>query len=412
MPHRQQHQGQSDPPNGSSNPVLRALKDEDSLATVIQILTKRGIGPHECRTIVETLLREAETDPIGLVNAVRAHEWQREPEKALRVERDAEKKQNDARQEELTKEKYRRQCLYRCSRFQADVLNFHRSFPPIWVPENENYDGTPTVTTLRLPDWLKPLLRKTSKTLYEGYPRTFGDLALLRGLAAELAAAQNGWRILTPEDPEREGQYFLISRRDREAYTNDLQSLRQRYPDVSPTFFEAGLLREADRPWILVPNVPFDLGQWQEQVRTAAAGARLFVPIYPHTRAADLDWQTIKGQQALVYGPLSRTRENVLATRLKVWDTYRQILLFSRVAEKLHLPVSTVKRHYTAACRDIDGAPPTGPTRQRRLAGFNPETHVSECARCRRAETAEGFCPSWHDFVNREYVSLRERLSP
>ncbi len=103
---------------------------------------------------------------------------------------------------------------------------------------------------------------------------------------------------------------------------------------------------------------------------------------------------------------------------LEVWESYENERKFTAVARHLRRKVSTVKGQYVRGYVLVFGSKPTGSMKQRRLIGIgdNPggefESHLANCSRCHRAETADQFCQKYVDFVKQDHVSLRESLPP
>jgi hypothetical protein len=104
-----------------------------------------------------------------------------------------------------------------------------------------------------------------------------------------------------------------------------------------------------------------------------------------------------------------RIHGKTLQLRLDIWDLAQKGLKFNEIAKKIKKRPSTVRDLYNQAALDICGQLPPKKWRLRLLQTFVPETHDEICPQCRAAQRVQDFCAAKRAYVNREYVSLRER---
>lgn len=303
----------------------------------------------------------------------------------------------------LSKAEYRRQCIIRSPQFRKDLLQLHQQFPKLLV-QKKNASVTNHAHTHVL-----DFFSDKGNGIWKANPKTLTDVVTMHSTEITLLARQQRFSVVTPENGEA---YFKLLGCPEQKYLQSIKSLMDRWPEVGGEVFETGnLKKDAYHISLIVPDLPFDAGQWQAKVSRVAQKAKIMIPVYPDTREGDIDWSLITRLKAFLYEkPRARIREDTLALRLRVWDEYQEYRSFSAVSKQLRLPKTTVQRHYNAAHKDITGTKPQGKIKERRVSTLEKETHVQECARCQKATTVEQMCPSGQAFTKQDSVALRERL--
>ena len=114
--------------------------------------------------------------------------------------------------------------------------------------------------------------------------------------------------------------------------------------------------------------------------------------------------------------PKTRRRPDKDAEALQVVECYSEEPNFSTVAQRLSRSPSTVKGQFIRGHVLIYGVRPSGGIKERRASLIKDparewNTHYAGCAKCRKAETPEEFCPRWVAWVKQDEIALRERLS-
>jgi hypothetical protein len=115
--------------------------------------------------------------------------------------------------------------------------------------------------------------------------------------------------------------------------------------------------------------------------------AKLYVPIYPDTRAKDLDWKLIAKAQALIYRKKRRSRPGqnggYYRQLLEVWDRRERGQSFPEIARALGAKaISTVKSQYKIANLFITGqSDPGGKARAMRQMG-DLAVEMTSCGFC------------------------------
>ena len=323
----------------------------------------------------------------------------------------------------LTKYDYRRECLRRSPSFQSDLLHLHKQFPPIFVKQRKS---RPFST---FPHWLQKMCVEKTPRLIQSNPQSLSDLKQFRGVAINVIEGLKGWKLMYPENGRK---YFTRIGRSVRDWERALRELRLRWPEAGGECFHTGRIRDVTCSWLLVPSFTafglreddtvtgtIAIEEWQKILSAVGTKAKLMIPIYPDTVAEDIDWGIVKKWKAIVYGPTPpRTHEKLLASRLAAYDLYQQLRTFSGVAIGLKISGKKARDYYLHARKDIHGTLPTGTKKARRILDVNPETHIAECAKCKRADRTEDWCHTGKALLRvveveePRFASHDDRISP
>lgn len=101
-----------------------------------------------------------------------------------------------------------------------------------------------------------------------------------------------------------------------------------------------------------------------------------------------------------------------LDLRIEVYDLFQEEgYSFPQIAAILKKSIATVWKAWLQAYTDIHRASPTHKKRQRRLKGFDPDTHSRDCNACRNAKNVKQMCLLAREFINQDFAARQSGKS-
>jgi len=101
-----------------------------------------------------------------------------------------------------------------------------------------------------------------------------------------------------------------------------------------------------------------------------------------------------------------------LDLRIEVYDLFQEEgYSFPQIAAILKKSIATVWKAWLQAYTDIHRASPTHKKRQRRLKGFDPDTHSRDCNACRNAKNVKQMCLLAREFIDQDYAARQSDKS-
>lgn len=303
-------------------------------------------------------------------------------------------------------------CQKQNSNLEKDILDFHKTFPPVFSPtkrvveldekgEKIVHKGFPR----KLPDWLKPILERVSgRNAYIGRPRTLDDIRILN---KSISLNKEGFSQVFPGEPG--GRYFESIGKTPAEWAIAFDNLCKKWPRVDGKTLRWGIL-EPYRPPVLVPPFPsFEIEEWEKRLANLAHGVKIVVPIYEDTSSNDIDWKLIASLQMDYYETKKRATPGKYEDKIRIWETYRKEKNFARVSKELGMHKTTVESIWKATHKDIFDSAPEGTMKERRAIGFDPTSHIDECPICQKAKyNDEEYCSETKAWLNEVYKAQRE----
>jgi hypothetical protein len=184
---------------------------------------------------------------------------------------------------------YYGECIRRHPQLCQDVLAFHEQFPPLFKRTHQRGRARADTefSAKETRSWVRTHQRSQGTDCVIIVPKTIADIALLYSpfTVLELRAAGYGLPLL----PEYGQYYFDLMQISPVHWKQAWETLQRAWPKVPEAFLRYGTLSEAWRPSLLVPNEPFTLQEWSEQLTRAAADSKLMIPVYPDTTQDDIE---------------------------------------------------------------------------------------------------------------------------
>lgn len=324
----------------------------------------------------------------------------------------------------LTKQEYQRECLLRNPEFRDWLLRFRQLFPVLFDTR-----GLPAKAVAGFRGWLSRFpdielkdypphhVALIPKKLGERYAEVF--FLILRwfevaGLNRLLTPSSRVWRGQNRDSNLKE--YCSVLSIDPSDYQKLRALFMQYFPALSDSAWEPALgVGTIERQgfvfwdpelWDLVASKAAEAGRsllWSEarSFFDPFRHAKLYVPIYPDTRAEDLDWREIARAQEVAYEAKkrSRAREDKYQTYLAVYDLRLENKSFREIARRLGLSLDQVQRAFQKAYRDIQGRVP-----KKGAARSSFEEHIKTCSAYKAGE----LCDECNRLLNAEVGTATE----